>query len=78
MNPMDTWHQFNFWGGKTFFFFFRLLVPAYILGWQEAMTMFLISDLVFGLTLALTFQVNHVIPQAKWPKVDKVPSLPLF
>ncbi len=48
------------------------MLPAYLLTIKESLLLFLISELVFGFTLATTLQTNHVIPQAKWPKMEKV------
>jgi len=33
--------------------------------------LFVISDLITSYILAFVFQVNHVIPQAKWPTASK-------
>jgi len=71
VNPMNTWHFTMFSAGKTFFVLYRIILPAlfYVSIWK-ALILFLVSDLVTSWILAFVFQVNHIIPQAKWPKVD--------
>jgi len=70
VNPMDLWHTSVFWGGKAFWVFFRLLLPAYYVGIFQSLLLFFIGDLVTSYMLAFTFQVNHVIPHTKWPSID--------
>jgi len=71
LNPPNTWHLVCFILGKAFFVFYRLIVPAYYIGLVNSLLLFLISDLTTGYMLAFVFQVNHVVPVAKWPTVDK-------
>ena len=71
VNPMNTWHTTMFFGGKAFFLFYRILLPAYFVSFWTALGLFVWSDLVTGWILAFVFQVNHVVPQAQWPSVDK-------
>jgi fatty acid desaturase len=71
INPPGTWHKFNFLAGKIFFVLYRLVLPAYYVGISNALWLFLVSDLITGWLLAFVFQVNHVIPQAKWPVINK-------
>ncbi len=40
------------------------------IGLGQALVLFFISDSLTSYILAFTFQVNHVIPQTKWPAVD--------
>eukprot|EP01116_Phalansterium_solitarium_P024794 TRINITY_DN918_c0_g1_i1.p1 TRINITY_DN918_c0_g1~~TRINITY_DN918_c0_g1_i1.p1 ORF type:complete len:505 (+),score=158.16 TRINITY_DN918_c0_g1_i1:111-1517(+) len=71
VNPMNTWHTVNFWLGKAFWFTYRLVLPCFFVPVWHVLLLFVVSDLVSSYTLALVFQVNHVIPQVKWPAVDK-------
>jgi len=70
VNPMDTWHLFNFFAGKAFWFYYRILVPSQYIGIGPAVLVFIAQDLVTSWILALVFQVNHVIEAAIWPEID--------
>eukprot|EP01119_Soliformovum_irregulare_P001521 TRINITY_DN11221_c0_g1_i1.p1 TRINITY_DN11221_c0_g1~~TRINITY_DN11221_c0_g1_i1.p1 ORF type:complete len:458 (+),score=100.47 TRINITY_DN11221_c0_g1_i1:78-1451(+) len=71
MNPMTQWHEAMFLGGKAFFVFYRIIAPAiYFVPLWQSILLFVVSDLITSYILAFVFQVNHVIPQAKWPTVD--------
>lgn len=62
-----------FWGGKLFYFLYMLVLPAFF-GCHNGPHMaflFLISQLVAGWTLALMFQVAHVVGEADFPAVEK-------
>jgi len=72
LNPPDTWHLTMFWAGKIFFLFYRILVPAYYLGsLLNAILLFVFSDMMSSYVLAFFFQVNHIVPHAKWPITDR-------
>jgi len=71
VNPMNMWHTTVFWCGKAFYIYYRLILPAYYVGIWKACGLYMAADLVTSWVLAFVFQVNHVVPQAKWPQVDK-------
>jgi len=71
VNPMPLWHVVVFFAGKSFFLYYRIILPAFYIGLANSLLLFAVSDLITSWVLAFVFQVNHVIPQAKWPKVDK-------
>jgi len=71
LNPLDAWHMSMFILGKTFFLFYRIILPAYYFGLMKSLLLFVYSDVVTSFVLAFVFQVNHVVTQAVWPKVDK-------
>jgi len=70
VSPMSRWHKFHFWAGKLFWLAYRLVLPALFIPVWRVLLLFAVSDLVCSYILALVFQVNHVIPQAAWPRVD--------
>jgi len=70
MNPPGPWHKFNFYAGKTVFLIYRFIIPMFYIGVVNSLLLFLISDFITGWMLAFIFQVNHVIPQAIWPKIE--------
>jgi len=71
MSPANKWHTTTFWAGKTFFLVYRILIPIYMVGFARGMLIWAISDLVTGFSLALSFQVNHVVSEAEFPIMDK-------
>ena len=71
VNPPSQWHLYTFLGGKAFWFTYRILIPAFLIGWYWTLVLFLVSDFITSYTLAFVFQVNHVVPQAEWITVDK-------
>jgi len=71
MNPLNSWHSFNFVAGKCFWFFYRFVLPSFYIPVWKVVLIWAVSDLVLSYILAFVFQVNHIIPQAKWPKIDK-------
>lgn len=71
LTPPNAYHFTVFILGKLFFLFYRILYPLYYISLAQSLTLFLVSDLITSYTLAFVFQVNHVIPQAKWPTIDK-------
>jgi len=75
MNPMNTWHTLMFFLGKSFFLTYRIILPAFFVTWWKPLLFFVYSDLLTSFILAFVFQVNHVIPQAKWPVVNKETGL---
>jgi len=72
LNDLGAWHWFNFVGGKVFWFFFRFVLPAYVLGsvWQ-AFVLLSISDVLTSYYLALVFQPSHVVGEAIWPRINE-------
>jgi fatty acid desaturase/predicted heme/steroid binding protein len=71
VNPLTPWHWSMFIGGKLFWFYYRVVLPCLYIPIWKAMLILVIQDLITSYILAFVFQVNHVIPQAKWPTVDK-------
>ena len=55
-----------FWGGKMFFIAFYIVLPILVLGWQGWLVGFVISQGTLGLTLALVFQLAHVVEHAEF------------
>jgi hypothetical protein len=43
----------------------------YFLGFWQILFLSTLSDMTTGFYLACSFQVSHVVPQAKWPRMDK-------
>jgi fatty acid desaturase len=75
LNPLNSWHFTMFVVGKIFFVLYRIILPAYYVGISKSLLLFAVSDLTTSYILAFVFQVNHVVLQAIWPKVDKETGL---
>lgn len=58
MKPKERW---KFIGGKVLNCVVYLLIPMYFIGWWQALLGTFILHVVFGLTLALVFQIAHVV-----------------
>jgi len=71
VNPLNTWHMSVFVLGKLFFVAYRIIAPCFYIPIWQSLLMFVVSDLITSYVLAFVFQVNHVIPAAKWPRVEK-------
>jgi fatty acid desaturase len=71
LNPLNSYHFNMFIFGKLFFLFYRIILPCFYISIEKSLLLFFISDFVTSYTLALVFQVNHVISLAKWPIIDK-------
>jgi len=71
VNPLNTWHMTMFLGGKLFFVLYRIVLPCMVIPVWQSILLFIVSDLITSYVLAFVFQVNHVVPSAKWPKVEK-------
>jgi len=67
----SLYHVIVFWLGKCCFVFYRLVLPSFYIPLWQTLLLFVVSDLVTSYVLAFTFQVNHVVSQAKWPKINK-------
>jgi len=70
LSPIPTWHLFAFILGKSFWLLYKIIIPAYFFPLWRVILASVISDLATGYTLAFVFQVNHVVPDISWPKID--------
>ncbi|KAI9106183.1 delta5 fatty acid desaturase [Phlyctochytrium arcticum] len=75
INPMTNAQHAMFWGGKAFFVFHRLILPAFFMPITKVLWFFILSDLATAWTLALVFQANHVVEHVDWPEPDKVTNV---
>ena len=55
-----------FWTSKVLYALFYILIPVYFVGWNAWMWGFICMHLSMGLTLALTFQLAHVVEEAEF------------
>jgi linoleoyl-CoA desaturase len=66
LKKMDAKEHIIFWFGKIFFIVVYIVVPIMILGWKGWLAGFLISQFTLGLTLAVVFQLAHVVEHAEF------------
>jgi len=66
LKPMDFKEHFLFWGGKLFFIAFYIALPIVMIGWKWWLIGFVISQFTLGLTLAIVFQLAHVVEHAEF------------
>jgi len=71
LTPPNAWYYWTFILGKITYVIWRLIVPAYFFGFFWVVSLFLVCDFVMSYVLAFVFQVNHVVGQAVWPKINE-------
>jgi linoleoyl-CoA desaturase len=54
-----------FWGGKAFYLTYALVLPTLAHGFWPTLFVFLVLHAAFGLTMAVVFQVAHVVEDAQ-------------
>ncbi|TPX62736.1 hypothetical protein SpCBS45565_g06946 [Spizellomyces sp. 'palustris'] len=70
VNPLTPSQHALFWGGKAFFIFHRLILPAFFMPLSQVLYFFVLADVATAWTLALVFQANHVVQHVDWPIPD--------
>jgi linoleoyl-CoA desaturase len=63
-----------FWVGKLFFIAVYIVVPVLVVGWQAWLVGFLVTQFALGLTLAIVFQLAHVVEHAEFEAADFEPK----
>lgn len=66
LSPMTFKDHFLFWTGKIFFIVFYIAIPISVVGWQAWLAGFLVTQFCLGLTLAIVFQLAHVVEHAEF------------
>ncbi|MEY3059994.1 MAG: hypothetical protein RL000_1346 [Bacteroidota bacterium] len=66
LKPMDFKEHLMFWVGKLFFIAFYIVLPIMLIGWKWWLAGFIISQFTLGLTLAIVFQLAHVVEHAEF------------
>jgi linoleoyl-CoA desaturase len=59
-----------FWASKILYLLFYIVIPVYFVGWQAWAIGFACMHVIMGLTLALVFQLAHVVEHAEFAKVE--------
>lgn len=58
---MDLKEHVIFWVSKVFYFVVYIAIPVYVVGWAYWLAGFITLHAVMGLTLAMVFQLAHVV-----------------
>ncbi len=67
---MPLREHFIFWGTKTCYVLFYLVIPVCMVGWLPALLGWLIAGVSCGLCLAVVFQLAHVVEDTQFPVAD--------
>jgi len=68
-------NHFIFWVSKILYLAFYILIPALIVGWKAWAIGFVVLHCVFGFTLAIVFQLAHVVEHTEFDVVSDDPKL---
>jgi linoleoyl-CoA desaturase len=71
MNVMKPLDHIIFWSSKSLHFIMYLVLPIYFCGAAAGITGYFITFASLGLTLALVFQLAHVVEETKFEYSDK-------
>ncbi len=66
LQTMNRKEHFLFWLSKVLYVLFYVLIPALIVGWIPWLVGFLVMHAVMGLTLAIVFQLAHVVEETEF------------
>ena len=71
LQKMDRSEHFMFWLSKVLYLAFYIALPVLMIGWSNWALMFAFMHLSMGLTLALVFQLAHVVEHAEFELVEE-------
>jgi linoleoyl-CoA desaturase len=66
LQPMTTSDHVVFWISKLLYLFFYIALPILLTGWQQWLTFFLSMHIGLGFTLAIVFQLAHVVEETEF------------
>lgn len=70
LQKMDRREHFIFWISKVLYVLFYILIPALVLGWVPWLIGFVSMHIVMGITLAIVFQLAHVVEDTAFEHVE--------
>ena len=72
LQKMSLKEHFVFWISKVLYAFFYIFIPVYFVGWGPWAVGFAIMHVAMGFTLAIVFQLAHVVEQVEFEiaKID--------
>ncbi|HVM90171.1 MAG TPA: fatty acid desaturase [Puia sp.] len=75
MQKMDTREHFIFWLTKILYILFYIIIPVIAVGWAKWAIGFVCFHIVMGFTLAIVFQLAHVVEHTEFEYVQKSDSM---
>jgi linoleoyl-CoA desaturase len=75
LQKMDIKEHFLFWFSKVLYVLFYIALPVYAVGWQAWAIGFTTMHVVMGFTLAIVFQLAHVVEHAEFEQAGKDPKI---
>ena len=66
LQKMDIKEHIIFWASKVLYGVFYVAIPVYFVGWKSWAIGFTAMEIIMGLTLALIFQLAHVVEHAEF------------
>jgi linoleoyl-CoA desaturase len=74
ITKMDPKDHILFWIGKLFFIAIYIIIPIFAVGWQNWIVGFVLVQFSLGLTIALVFQLAHVVEHAEFESAGIEPK----
>jgi linoleoyl-CoA desaturase len=75
VNKMTVRDHFVFWMSKVLYVGFYVVFPALIVGWGSWAIGFIVAHVVLGFTLAIVFQLAHVVEHTEFDVVTEDPKM---
>lgn len=75
LQKMSRNEHLIFWSSKVLYMLFYIAIPVYFVGWQSWAIGFACMHVAMGLTLALVFQLAHVVEHTEFEAVRDEPKL---
>lgn len=75
VQKMSRWEHLVFWSSKVLYFFFYIVLPIMLVGVQAWAIGFVCMHVAMGLTLALVFQLAHVVEHTSFETADLQPKV---
>jgi linoleoyl-CoA desaturase len=74
LNPMSAKEHLIFWISKAMYWFFYIILPIMLVGFKAWFLGFMVMQLTLGLTLAIVFQLAHVVEHMEFEAADVEPK----
>ena len=71
LQPMKLTDHMVFWGSKVLYLAFYIALPIALVGWQAWAIGFAVMHVVMGFTLAIVFQLAHVVEETEFEVVGE-------
>ena len=75
LQKMSTKEHVIFWLSKALYILFYILIPVYFVGWGPWAIGFAIMHVAMGFTLAIVFQLAHVVEHVEFEIATKDPKV---